>query len=113
MNNQPNAKNTWIWATVVIVIAAIGYFYFYGSSSSTTASSGLVQTSSGDSSDVGSQVLTLLNQINSLNIDTSLFTDPGYQTLRDYSVAIPSVNVGRPNPFAPLPGFSTTTSVAH
>ncbi len=107
MNTQSTPHRTWIWVTIIIVVAGIGYFYFYGGT--TPASSGLVQTSAGNTSgsDVGAQVLTLLNQIQSLKIDTSIFSDPGYLTLRDYSVAIPPVNVGRPNPFAPLPGFKS------
>jgi hypothetical protein len=108
MNTQSSNK-TWIWIVIIIIIAVVGYFYLSGSSA--PASSALVQSSGSDSEAVGSQVLSLLNQIQSLNIDTSLFTDPGYQTLRDYSVAIPPVAVGRPNPFAPLPGFSQSPSV--
>ena len=104
MNTQPHNK-TWIWVTVIIIAAAIGYFYFYGSS--TPPTTGLVQSGAAGSA-IGSDVLTLLNQIQSLNIDTSIFSDSGYNTLRDYSVAIPSVNVGRPDPFAPIPGFSAT-----
>ena len=103
MNTQSTPHKTWIWVTVIIVVAAIGYFYFTGSSA--PASSTLVSSPESDSAAVGAQVLSLLNQIQSLKIDTAIFSDPGYQTLRDYSVAIPPVNVGRPNPFAPLPGF--------
>ena len=107
MNTQPTSHKTWIWATVIVIAAAIGYFYFYGNSAS-TPSTLLSSSPTSDSAIVGAQVLGLLNQIQSLKIDTSIFTDPGYNTLRDYSVAIPPVNVGRPNPFAPLPGFSNT-----
>ena len=108
MNTASTTHKTWIWVTIVIIIAAIGYFYFTGSTA--PANTGLV-SSNPDSAAVGSQVLSLLNQIQSLKIDTSLFSDPGYMTLRDYSVAIPPVNVGRPNPFAPLPGFSASVAV--
>jgi hypothetical protein len=104
MNTQSSNK-TWIWIAIIVIVTVIGYFYFYGASA--PAASPLVQSSSADSEAVGSQVLTLLNQIQSLNIDTSIFSDPGFLTLRDYSVAIPPENVGRANPFAPLPGFSS------
>lgn len=53
---------------------------------------------------VGAAELNLLNQVRSLKIDTALFTDPTFVSLRDYSVAITPEPVGRPNPFAPLPG---------
>ena len=108
MNTQSSNK-TWVWVAIIIIVAAVGYFYFYGTSA--PAASGLVQSSGSDSEAVGSQVLTLLNQFQSLKIDTSIFSDPGFLTLRDYSVAIPPENVGRANPFAPLPGFSQSPSV--
>ncbi len=106
MNTKPSSNRTTISVLVIIALFGLGYFYFYGSSS--TSSSDTLTAS--NNALVGSQVLNLLNQIQSLRIDTSLFTDPGYLTLRDYTVPIPTVSVGRPNPFAPLPGFTTTTT---
>ncbi len=96
----------------IIVIALIAYFYYKGNGSSSNSTSLLTQTST-DSSIIGSQILGLLNQIQSLRIDASLFADPGYQTLRDFSVAIPPENVGRTNPFAPLPGAPAPAASQH
>jgi len=103
MNTKPSSNKTTISVIAAIVIAAIAYFYYTGSTATSTS-----LVASTNNAAVGSQVLDLLNQIQSLNIDASIFSDPGYKTLRDYSVPIPTVDVGRPNPFAPLPGFSTT-----
>ena len=98
-----------MWIILIIVaIAAAAYFYFQGTKVPDT--SALLQ--SADNPDVSAQVFSLLGQIQSLHIDTGLFTDPGYLTLRDYSVAIPSLNVGRVNPFAPLPGVVNHTDVS-
>lgn len=111
MNTQKSSKKT-IWIIVIIVvIAAVAYFYFEGASVPST--SGLLQTP--ESPDVTTQVIGLLAQIQAIRIDSALFTDPAYQTLRDYSVAIPPQNVGRTNPFAPIPGVvnhSTVTGTA-
>ena len=109
MKTQSTNK-MWVWLAIVVVVVAVGYFYYSGTSSSPSGAN-LVESSADQS--VGAQVLALLNQIQSLNIDTTLFTDPGYQTLRDYSVAIPAVNVGRANPFAPLPGVSVVPTATH
>ncbi len=106
MNTKPSSNKTTISVIVAIIIVAIAYFYYTGT---TATSTNLV---SSDNASVGTQVLGLLNQIQSLHIDNSVFTDPGYKTLRDFSVPIPTVDVGRPNPFAPLPGFSTSGSSA-
>lgn len=58
---------------------------------------------------VGARVLVLLNQINSLKIDKTLFSDPAYLSLRDYTIQVPSLPVGRANPFAPIPGMVSAT----
>ncbi len=86
---------------MLVVVALVGLGYFYYSGSSTPASTTLIAESD-EGAAAAAQVLSLLNQIQVLKIDTAIFSDPGYKTLRDYSVAIPPVNVGRPNPFAPI-----------
>lgn len=90
-------------AIVIVVLAFIlAYFYLSGGSPSTPASGTLTAGSAYGS--VGSSELSLLNQVRSLRIDTALFRDAVFLSLQDYSVAIPPENVGRPNPFAALPG---------
>ena len=101
MNLSPRTKNS-IVVAVIIIIAVIVYFYYEGSPSSSSASSSLLTASSNSS--VGSTELSLLNQVQSLSIDPSIFKDPAYQTLVDYTVPIPEEGVGRPNPFAPITG---------
>ena len=105
-NNKPSSSKSTISILVIVALAGLGYFWWSGNS--TPASSSI--TSSDSQAAVGVQVLNLLNQIQSLSIDTSLFTDPAYKTLVDYSVMIPPVPVGRSNPFAPIPGFSTVST---
>jgi len=101
--HKPSSLKSTVIILVIIAAALIGYFYYEGSAPS--ASSSLLTASANPSaSGIGQQVLGLLSQIQSLRIDTALFKDPGYLTLRDFSVTIPPQNVGRSNPFAPLPG---------
>jgi hypothetical protein len=109
MNKQKSSKKTVIITVVVLALLVIGYFYYNGTPSS---SGSLLQTAPDASQAIGSQVLGLLNQIQSLKIDTTLFMDPAYLTLHDFTIAIPVLNVGRPNPFAPLPGESTNKTPA-
>lgn len=109
MKTPAISKKTIIIAVVAVVLVII-YFYFQGSASNTPASGSLLSNGALSGTDVGSSELTLLNHIQSLRIDTSVFSDPAFQSLQDYSVAIPPESVGRPNPFAPIPGMSTTTS---
>ena len=109
MNNKPaSSKKSTITIIAIIIVAVIAYFYYTGTQTSPDAGSSLSTVSANDQA-VGAQVLALLNQIQSLKIDTSLFKDPTYLTLRDYTVAIPSVPVGRDDPFAPLPGMASSS----
>ena len=103
MKTQPKSKKLVIGIIVVILVVLLGYFYFSGGS--TPAQSNLLQQQNTPEAEIiGMRILNLLNQIRSLKIDKTIFQDPSYQTLVDYSVPIPAVGVGRPNPFAPLPG---------
>ncbi|MCX6715965.1 MAG: hypothetical protein NT077_03030 [Candidatus Taylorbacteria bacterium] len=99
MKTSPISKKT-IIAIVVIVVLALVYFYFAGGETTSTNSMLL----GAESNSVGAAELSLLNQMKSLRIDTTLFSDPAYISLVDYSTKITAQNVGRPNPFAPVPG---------
>ncbi len=107
MKTQSSSKKTIIIGSIIVVVFLVAYFYFSGGSAPANSGS-LTQSQPSSSATVGMNTLSLLNQIQSLRIDTSIFKDRAYQTLTDYSVAIPQLNVGRPNPFAPLPGMPAT-----
>lgn len=108
MKNQPSSKKTIIAIVLISGVALIAYFYFSGSSA--PADSSFVESQSESSAAVGTRTLNLLNQIQSLRIDTSIFKDKAYQNLTDYSVIIPPVGVGRSNPFAPLSGVQSAVA---
>lgn len=109
MNNaSTSSKKPLIIVIAIVVIAALGYFYYSGSTPSTSGT--LISSANANDQAVGAQVLGILNQVKTLRIDTALFSDPGYQTLRDHTVPIPPQNVGRTNPFAPIPGVPTSGS---
>ena len=96
-----SAKNVIILGIVIVAVVML-YFYFEPGSSSATGS--LLQGQPGNGGAVGSAELTLLNQVDSLKIDATVLNSPVYKSLQDYSVAIPTENVGRANPFSPFPG---------
>lgn len=100
-STSPGSRNTAI-IVIILIVAAVVYFYFEGGTTAYTGS--LLQGVSSDAGSVGSAELSLLDQLQSLKIDTTLFTTPAYATLQDYSVSIPTQNVGRANPFAPFSG---------
>lgn len=102
-----------IIAFVIILICAGGYYY--ATSGTAPASTGGLQTStpasassSSASLDVndaalGDKFLSLLLNMRSIKLDQSIFSDPAYLSLRDFTTAIPAdTNPGRANPFAPI-----------
>ena len=107
--NKSSSHTGTIVIVIVIVLAIVGYFYVQGSNSSSTSSSGLVADQQGG--DVGLAEVNLLNQIQNIKIDTALFQNPAYLSLVDHTVAIPAQAVGRPNPFAPIPGVGNPNAV--
>ncbi len=90
------------------------YFYTLGGPNDSTISSLDQQGAIGDvdSQIIGARVLSILNQINSIKIDKTIFDDPLYKILLDHTVEIPPQNVGRVNPFDPYyvaPVFTPVT----
>jgi hypothetical protein len=111
MNNQPPSNKKTIIIGIVLIVLLAGGWYFYKSGSSPASTSSLISSSDGSGS-VGTDVLSVLNSVSSIRIDTSLFTSPAYQSLVDYSIQVPPQAIGRPNPFAPTGGGSTAPAGA-
>lgn len=98
---------------ILIIVVALGlYFYFKGDPDDTSISSleAEVSVESTEALEKSARILSLLNQINSLKIDASIFESAVYKTLVDYTITIPEQDVGRPNPFAPIPGSAPQSS---
>lgn len=106
MNNKKDSKLKYLVITLIVAIGLLVYFYWSGSQ--TPESMTLDEIDSVNQA-VGVRVLNLLNEINALKIDTDFFKGQAYQTLRDYTVEIPALPVGRPNPFSPVAGMPLTS----
>lgn len=83
----------------IVLFLAAGFWvymtYFTGGSSKDL----LVESSA---SPLSQDVLITLSNINTIKLDASIFSDPVFTSLSDYSVAIPPEVAGRRNPFAPF-----------
>jgi RsiW-degrading membrane proteinase PrsW (M82 family) len=106
MKNKSSSsnKNTVIIGIILVVVLA-GVWYFYSKGNSAPSTSQLVSSTSGTSAAtaaVGDNVLTMLNNVSSIHIDSNFFSTPAYQSLVDYSIVVPPQAVGRQNPFAPV-----------
>ena len=97
-------KNLIISIAVVVVVFGASYWYFnQGSSAEAPILSDSTASSSG-------ALLSTLNQLKSLSLDPSIFTRATFESLVSNTVTLPSVDSGRPNPFAPIPGLVSVTA---
>ena len=51
----------------------------------------------------GKEILQLLLNLKSLQLNASIFSNPAFRSLKDFGQDIPPQPRGRENPFAPLP----------
>lgn len=80
------------------VLLAFGVWY--GLSQSSAPASLLTADTPADATSQG--VVDTLLQLRAVKLDGVIFTEPAFQTLKDFSTQIVPEPVGRPNPFAPL-----------
>ena len=101
-------KNKKIFGIAVLLVLAALVYYVWSSAGGATAS---LTESGSETSPISQEILSTLNSLHTIKLDAnkSIFTDPVFVSLTDYSVALPPQPSGRRNPFAPV-GVSSTAS---
>lgn len=91
---------------IVVIFLTLGYFIYTGFSGSETDTLTVTSTTALDENNlpIGADIEALLAQLNEVNIDAAIFSDPAYLSLNDYTNVVPPLPQGKTNPFAPLPG---------
>lgn len=103
-----NARNLII---AVVILAAIGVAgYFYAGRDQSANDTLLTSVSVGTSTAVDSDLLSALSELRRLKLDDSIFSNPSWSTLHDFSQTLSPLPSGRPNPFAPLDSSLAATS---
>jgi len=51
---------------------------------------------------VGEELFAMLNKLQGISLDDSVFKDPDFRILQDFETEVPAGLVGRENPFAPV-----------
>lgn len=95
-------KNTILIAASGFIFAAALLFLVFGERDAREPGA---LTSSGELASgpaVGRDLLVILAKLKTTRLDTALFSDPVFLSLRDFGVAIASQPIGRRNPFAPF-----------
>ena len=95
-------KQTLIIIILVIIIFG-GYFLFFRSDSSSDTSGSLLEViSPTGASVVENDILEMLRQLQTIELDGTIFASPAFTTLRDFSVELTDEPIGRSNPFVPV-----------
>ena len=95
----------------VIVVIVIGGAWYGLSSSGAPADTGALTSAGADTSGDSDIVATLLS-LQAITLSGTIFSDPAYPTLKDFTTAIVPVPAGRPDPFAPIPVSGSSKSAA-
>lgn len=98
-----------IIVVLVIVLAFILFVIIKGSGEeegdgllTSTVNNSVAGTQASGADTIGAEIITALNQIDSLKLETTIFEDPVFRQLIDKSQPLAEEPVGRENPFAPL-----------
>lgn len=96
---KSSSKKTLLITIGLIILALLTYFYLTGTPQDDAALVSTEAPKTTDATATGARILTLLNQIKSLRIDSNFFTSNEYTSLVDHTVPIYEQPVGKSNPF--------------
>jgi apolipoprotein N-acyltransferase len=85
--------------TLIVLLSAVGYDYLHAQPA---AADGDLTSSAAASSTSVDQLLGVVNEIQNIQLDGSIFQDPAFLSLQDDTTTLPPEAIGRNNPFAPL-----------
>lgn len=89
-----------------LLLVVGGWWYYTTFVAGSAGSSDLLTSSSADAPLEGAKLVSALGQLQGVKLDDAIFKNPVFHTLVDFGIEIPPQPIGRPNPFAPLPGGS-------
>lgn len=97
-------KKILIYGGAAILLFIVYSFFFAGKDTQTPGTSPLVaeSISEGASAAMGADLLNLLKELQAIKLDSSIFQNSVFRSLKDFGQPIPPEPVGRANPFAPL-----------
>ena len=110
-NEISTKRNKVMLGFLALAFVFLGFAVFYGQSTRAQVATAPVTAVSDTTtaplgtdavSQIGTQVIALLGEMGGIKLDGSLFSDPSFQSLQDYSIDIPPELKGRPNPFDPI-----------
>ncbi len=95
-------SNTVILIVATLIIAAGAYWYFFTG----TGNEPPLTTTTSFEGGAQAQFQTLVGELQPISFDTGIFSEPSFMALVDLATPITPETIGRPDPFAPVPGVS-------
>ena len=103
MQNQKNNKQKILLLILVIVLIFALYFFFFRNNNIALPEVAFDEFGNPiETMVVGYDLINLLDQLQGVELNDSLFRTPAFQKLTDYSIELPSLPQGRSNPFSPI-----------
>lgn len=102
----PKSIQNVVLVVVIVTLAFIAYSFFAGRQSDQV----LTTTDASQVSAPDQDLIALLLELKSISLDNSIFSNPAFTSLQDFSQELVPEPVGRTNPFEPLSGQSTAKS---
>ncbi|MDR3571433.1 MAG: hypothetical protein P4L81_04535 [Candidatus Pacebacteria bacterium] len=93
---------------VLLILIAAAWWGFTNTSAPAPV---LANPAAEASSSQDTQIVSVLLQLQAVNLSGTILTDPGFLSLQDFTTQIITEPIGRSNPFAPLAATSTATVV--
>jgi hypothetical protein len=106
-------QHVFVFISVIVVLAALSWYLLSSSSPAPilTTSSSSSGSPSAESSD--QQLVSTLLALRAVSLSGTIFQDPAFTSLADFSTSIVPEPVGRTDPFAPLPHATSTQDNPH
>lgn len=93
-------KTTLIGVTLIVGAFIVYQFYYVDGKKDSVLISQSGSEISG--SVVGREIVVLLDELQAINLDSSILDDPAFQSLIDFEQEVQEEPIGRSNPFIPV-----------
>lgn len=98
--------------SLAILVLLIGVAWWEFTQSAAPAS--VITTNNvGNATDTqDAQIVSTLLQLQAVTLSGTIFTDPGFLSLQDFTTQVVSEPIGRPDPFAPISATATVATTS-
>jgi hypothetical protein len=87
---------------IIVLVTSVAWYVLSSSGADTGTDSLLTSDTSVSINDVDQDVVTTLLQLRAIQLNSGIFSDHSFMSLKDFSIPIVPEPIGRPDPFAPL-----------